>query len=415
MIRTHSLLVSLALLLACLAGCASIGDSGFSTREPGTPMPPRMNPNGGHLVIVGGGLKKNNTAIRERFISLCAEGPIGIIPIASGDGLSAGETSAEGWRELAGTRKVIVIALTKDSTNANDADLARQIADCGGIWFTGGDQSRVTAVLKPKGEQTECLKACFSVLARGGVIGGTSAGAALMTDPMITGGQSPGRRTRDPEETTASSVRIGPGIGFLSCGLTDQHFLERGRMGRLISALHERGIHVGFGIRENCALVVDRERGVGEAMGDRAVCVLAPVFRPMDETSANTRCASLSVLSTGDTVAFGRGEFDPRSITPARGLVRPGNGPRPASSRAAATRRVADPWDMAVIENALDRLENDPAQLTLQSDRLALELGGMSSARVFTDPTGARHACIVNITVSVRPAPPSPAAAPEQE
>jgi cyanophycinase len=391
----------LAALLACLSGCASVGESGFASRDDQGAPAAAPNPNGGHLVIVGGGLKDDNAPVHERFVRLCAGGPIGIVPIASGGGLSAGASSADDWRLFAGKREVIVIPLTKDSRNADDAQIARQISECGGLWFTGGDQSRVTAVLKPGGRETECLKACFAVLARGGVIGGTSAGAAIMTDPMITGGQSPGRLFRDPDET-ASPVRTAPGLGFLSIGLTDQHFLERGRMGRLIAALHERSIPIGFGIRENCALIVDREHDRAEAIGDRAVCILAPIHRPVEEASGATQCASLSVLSTGDTLTFGHGSFDPRSIIPDHGLSTPAVEPRPRSSHAAATRHLRDPWDMATVENALDRLESDPAQLTLEGDRASIEFGGLSASRTFIDPAHRRHACLVNVQVCVR-------------
>jgi cyanophycinase len=411
MIRINSLLAVLG-LVACFAGCASKGDSsvGPAAMAPTSSPFPTGTPSGGHLVIVGGGLKQDNADIHYRFVGLCAEGPIGIIPLASGDGMAAGTDSIATWHHYAGEKPVTVIPLVMNSREANDSKLAQRIAACGGLWFTGGDQSRVTAVLKPNGEMTECLKACYAVLAKGGVIGGTSAGAAIMSDPMITGGQSPGRLNRDPDEA-AAPVRIGPGLGFLPVGLTDQHFLERGRMGRLITALNQQHIPVGFGIRENCALVVDREHHAAEAMGDRAVCVLAPTTC-VDDSSNPALCASLSVLSTGDTVKLSSGEFDPRSITPAHGLIRPAQQPRPQSSQVAATRRVPDPWDKAVVENVLDRLENDPAQITLQSDRVSLEFGDLPSARMFVDPTGKRHACLVNIGVTVRPAP---AAVPAQQ
>lgn len=260
----------------------------------------------GHLVIVGGGLEDDNAAVFTRFVELCSDGPIGIVPTASGDGLEAGEHSAARWRKWAGTREVVVIPLTQfDAAKAGDPAIITQIDACGGLWFTGGDQSRIVAVFRPEGKDTPAMQAVRRVLDKGGVVGGTSAGAAMMSDPMITGG----RWSRDitaNDDNDPPRVTTGPGLGLFTSGMTDQHFLERARMGRLIEALLETNTQIGYGVSENCALVVDRSRGIGEVIGDLGVCVvLCGKFQ--GEPRESTPWTRVSLLSDGDRVLVDSG------------------------------------------------------------------------------------------------------------
>lgn len=295
----HLRITSLFVLIATLAGfllggCAS------------TPTP------SGHLVIVGGGLKEDNAAIHTRFVELCTDGPIGIVPTASGDGLEAGAEVAARWRRWAGTREVVVIPLTQhDADKASDPAIIKQIDACGGLWFTGGDQSRIVAVFRPEGKDTPAMQAVRRVLDKGGVVGGTSAGAAMMSDPMITGGRSRSGKSSDPENADDRRVRTGPGLGLFTFGLTDQHFLERGRMGRLIDAIQDTGGQMGFGVSENCAMVVDRGSGESEAIGDRALCVLSA--RSRDASDGRVASLRLSILSTGDRTDAATGKVTPRT------------------------------------------------------------------------------------------------------
>ncbi len=375
----------LCLVFALLTGCHGV--SGYPREE-------------GHLVIVGGGLKDDNAAVFNRFVELCAPGPIGMIPIASGDGIAAGESTAERWRKYSGTRPVIVIPLTQnDSAKSDDPEIAKLIASCGGLWFTGGDQSRVVKVLRPEGRRSACLAACFGVLGRNGVIGGTSAGAAIMSDPMILGGQSRGRATRDPDETE-STVRFGPGLGFLSGPLTDQHFLERGRMGRLVDALNATHIGTGVGIRENSALVVHRADGTCEPIGRRAVCVIQ-VQPPLQNSNVST--ARLSVLSTGDRLTLGTGLATP-AVGLAPGKPRVSSGPDMRIGPLLDAKKVADPWEMRTMEASLELFTGGPATVMRENDRIEVTLSADTNSKVFLDPTGARPPCLLNLSLMFRPA-----------
>lgn len=288
-------LAALALVSICLGACAAT-----SAHRPGAADDPRA----GHLVIVGGGLQDDNRAVYERFAALAsARGDrhtlIGIIPIASGDGLKAGEEAADRWAKWVNNR-VEVIPMTKDDAAlAADPCVVQVIDRCSAVWFIGGDQSRITAVLRPDGRSTPALEALRRLLTRGGVIGGTSAGAAIMSDPMILGGTSAdsrgaGATTSDPDNPARSGVRTGPGLGFFSDGIVDQHFLERNRMGRLIDAVRSTGRRFGYGVSENCAMVVDLQRRVVECIGVNGVCVI----------DVGTSPTTVRVLSTGERLGL---------------------------------------------------------------------------------------------------------------
>jgi cyanophycinase len=375
----------LALLLFLLPACTAITSPTSS----------------GHLVIVGGGLKDENAPIFNRFESLCADGPIGIIPLASGDGLKAGESVAERWRKYSTTRQVVVIPLTQhDTDKANDPTIAAQIRSCGGLWFTGGDQSRITKVLRPDpATHTACYDACMSVLSeKNGVIGGTSAGAAMMSDPMITGGRSASAksaRNSDPDNQDSHRVTTAPGMGFLANGLTDQHFVQRGRLGRLIDALRDTGIQRGFAVSENCAIIVDRNSGVCEALGeDYAVWILnATSPRPLDPGQTSLR---VSILSSGDRI-------DPlrERVVPAPPL-RDVRGDGVSEVR----RAVDDVWSRASISQALEHIAGSggrSATFTLIDARTSLAFIADEKSSVYVGIPG-RTPCFANLRVVVKPA-----------
>ncbi len=369
--------VALALLfvLGSLSGCTTSSATGDR----------------GHLVIVGGGLKDDHAAVFNRFVSLCADGPIGIIPIASGDGIKAGESSAERWRKYSGTRPVIVIPLTQsDASKSDDPVIAQQIASCGGLWFTGGQQDRVVKVLRPEGKRSACLASCFSVLQRNGVIGGTSAGAAIMSDPMITGGRSASAKSRDPDNEDNHHVTTSAGLGFFKFGLTDQHFTQRGRQGRLVDALRDTNISRGFGISENCALVVDRATAVCEVVGEQAaVWVFDMTGSGVRNTYSGLR---VSILGNGDAVNAQSGEVNPLAgLRLSRGFEV--FEPLPM---------VPDVWAYSSIQDQLRVVRSSRNGTAVTRDALtSLTLQADESSRVLEG--GERFPCYINLNMVVMP------------
>lgn len=230
----------------------------------------------GALVICGGGGLPD--AARRKFVEL-AGGPkarIVVIPTASEDadadvrGPGLAEYYIEPWTKC-GAGSVTVLH-TRSRSKADDLAFAKPLEDATGVWFGGGDQSRVTEAYLG----TAVEKALWTVLDRGGVLGGTSAGAAIMSRVMITGGQ---------EKAT-----VGTGFGFLPGAVVDQHALRRNRVNRLLGVLADHPGISGIAIDEATALVVRRDRW--QVIGKSYVVLCRPATRESP--------ARFDVLNDGD-------------------------------------------------------------------------------------------------------------------
>ncbi len=144
---------------------------------------------------------------------------------------------------------------------ANGPAAGAVLREATGVFFTGGDQERITGVLG--GTAVDSL--LHELVGAGRVVlAGTSAGAAMMAGTMIVGGDRPG--------VTADSVRTGPGLEFLPCVLIDQHFAERGRLNRLLSAVARYPHELGVGIDEDTAILTGGDSF--EVLGSGAVTVV---------------------------------------------------------------------------------------------------------------------------------------------
>lgn len=210
----------------------------------------------GTLLIVGGGSQP--PALVSRFVEL-AGGPgkarIAVMPMASAEAAEGGEEKAEQLRGLGA--EVIVMNLTHDQAQTDSA--ARLLDGITGVWFNGGDQARLTAAL----QDTRTLEAIRARYLDGAVLAGTSAGAAIMSDSMITGDQfragedTSGYYGDDYPRIARRSIVVTRGLGFLNNAIVDQHFLRRERHNRLLSVVLERPTLLGVGIDEGTALRVD--------------------------------------------------------------------------------------------------------------------------------------------------------------
>ncbi len=137
---------------------------------------------------------------------------------------------------------------TRDTKTADSADFVKPLLDATGIWFSGGDQSKLTKAYAG----TKVSEAIKKRYADGAVVGGTSAGAAIMSDVMITGGTD--------EATTAE------GFGLLPGTVVDQHFTQRKREKRLAGVIAKHPKALGIGIDESTAVVVSG--GVAKVLGE---------------------------------------------------------------------------------------------------------------------------------------------------
>ena len=216
----------------------------------------------GHLVIIGGGPRPS--FLIDSIVELAGgrEGRLVIIPIASAEPVETAEYQQEQF-EQAGIGDVEVLIFDRETVDA-PAHLAA-IDRATGVFFSGGDQRRLTDVMT----DSRLLARIRQLYTRGGLVAGTSAGAAVMSGVMITGDE---RLNDDPdrafETIVAENIETEPGFGFLPGSIVDQHFVARRRHNRLISLVLEHPDLLGIGIDESTAVVVgppDRFEVVGES------------------------------------------------------------------------------------------------------------------------------------------------------
>jgi cyanophycinase len=247
-------------LLRRIGGIALVGAAIAAHRPAAKP---------GRLVIVGGALADSNEAIYRAILDArLGDGPFCIFPTAAATPEKSIDEPVKAFEKYSGpgTAKGILISSARPET-ARDPAIVAQISACSGFFFIGGVQSRVIMAFRPDGKPTPAYDALMARWREGAVVSGSSAGAAIMSDPMIAGGTSAAAIVRGVRRTTVaasdsdeatSGVTITTGLGFFSSALADQHFLARGRFGRLLVALLDLDqFDLAFGIDENTALVVD--------------------------------------------------------------------------------------------------------------------------------------------------------------
>lgn len=217
----------------------------------------------GKLVIIGGAEDKDGDCKVLREFVRCAGGisaRIAVITAATSLPREVGDEYIRVFERLGVSDvKVIDTEVREDASEPHNIKAAEEAT---GIFFTGGDQARITELIKGTKLDTVIH---HRYQREGVVIGGTSAGAAMMPDMMIVEGES---KTHPRFDT----VDMGPGMGFLPGIVVDQHFAQRGRLGRLIAALMRQPAVVGIGIDENTAVIVDGDEF--EVIGDGAVTVV---------------------------------------------------------------------------------------------------------------------------------------------
>jgi cyanophycinase len=291
-----------ALVCLVVAGCAStaVSRSAMFSHE-STLTTPR-----GTLLIVGGGSQPDELV--KHFVDLAGgrgKARIAILPMATSEAAEAG-AEKEAQLDSLGADSFV---LNFPRSRADDDSLVSKIRTATGIWFPGGDQSLLTAALGG----SAVLRAIHDRYNAGAVVGGTSAGAAVMSDSMITGNQFyPGSAAAlDSSNFTRVGrhvIEIVPGLGFVHNAIVDQHFIRRQRQNRLISVVLERPSLLGVGIDEGTALEVTPD-GKWVVLGRSAVMIL-------DARGSRTTSATAPVLgSTGVKLSLlpAGSTYDPRT------------------------------------------------------------------------------------------------------
>lgn len=235
-----------------------------------TPTVQYLQSASGTLMICGGGEMSED--IMLQFVETAGGEDARIVVITTASETADNEEIEEDlefWRALKIER--LAILHTRSRETANDPEFVRPLADATGIWFIGGKQAWLAdTYLGTASEQH-----VHDVLRRGGVVGGISAGAAIMSSVMIRAG-----------ETEAVT---GRGFGLLPGTIIDQHFLARHRQQRLMGALAANPGMIGLGIDEGAAVLVQGRRLKVLGSSDVVACV----------SSAPGRSAKVETLKPG--------------------------------------------------------------------------------------------------------------------
>lgn len=302
-----------------------------SFRLTGVKLSLQESPKRGPLAMIGGRFESDNQPLFDALKSLC-DGRIAVLSMASGYPLEVGQELVDDFQHYGFDAQLIPLFWEDRDTAAFDPAVVDSLASYGSFFFSGGNQARIVETLVQNGVETPALCCIRSCHARGGLIAGTSAGAAIMSGPMILSGTSLNALSAglSEDENDEDGFRLGRGLGFFSWGLVDQHFLQRGRIGRLLAASRELGEQMAFGVDENSALLVRGDRAT--VIGETGV-----VFVDLRKASYNTpgydiSDVRVSYLDDGDSFDLVRGKplpaADKQRVRVTRGSYR-----RPAPVR----------------------------------------------------------------------------------
>ena len=220
----------------------------------------------GPLVIIGGGNRPSYLIQRIIELSGGDDSKIVIVPNASSQPLETAQFQMEQFKSE-GAGEVDFLSFTDESADEKENFVRLKGATC--IFFSGGDQSRLTGALLG----TALLKEIRGMHERGCVISGTSAGAAVMSEIMITGNEKNVTEEENPFiAIKIDNIETRQGFGFVKRAIIDQHFVMRKRENRLISLVLENSELLGIGIDESTAIIIGYNDKL-EVLGDNSVMI----------------------------------------------------------------------------------------------------------------------------------------------
>ena len=217
----------------------------------------------GNLVIIGGAEdKQGDSVVLKQTVEIIGGNNARLVVITTPT--ESPEEVGSQYRnvfERLGVKDICILNIrTRD--HANLEENVKIINDSTGIFFTGGDQLRITSIIGG----TKSWNALDEAYLRGVVMIGTSAGASVMSETMIIEGNS-----NDPARKC--TLKMAPGLGFMKEAIIDQHFAQRGRIGRLLCGVAENPHMLGIGIDEDTAIRVFPDAHF-EIIGTNSVTVL---------------------------------------------------------------------------------------------------------------------------------------------
>ena len=299
-------LAALAVAMSCMTGTARSADSTATPEQTAT---------AGYAVVIGGALTADNDAVWSRLVQLAGGPGARYVVFATAAGnpeRSAGRIIANLRSHGAVAEHVAVAPLLPGIDVAREVENPKWIElvrGARGVYFAGGAQERIVDTLMPGGKVPPLLQAVWDVYRSGGVVAGSSAGAAIMSATMIRDGE-------DMMSLLKGTIRPGKeidrGLGFVGEGLfTDQHFLRRGRIGRLLPVMVATGYKRGLGVEENTAAIVHNHEVEIVGAGGALFTDLERANNDAKLGAFNLRGARLSFLDRGDRLNLATGDISP--------------------------------------------------------------------------------------------------------
>ncbi|MFZ6870641.1 cyanophycinase [Undibacterium sp. Di27W] len=271
----------------------------------------------GSLVIIGGALRADNAVVWQRIVQQAGGkgAKIAVIPAAAGNPEKSGGFAVESLNQNGAQAFLIPLSVKhpqfKPEDIVNDAAWLDKLKDASGVFFTGGDQGRIVqALVKPDGGKTAMLEAIWALYQRGGVIAGSSAGAAIMSTTMFYDAK-PVLPTLKLGVTDGKEIAAG--LGFIGPDVfIDQHLIIRGRFARMLPVMLKKNYKLGLGVDENTAMVVSNQTEV-EVIGYKGAILfdLSQATTDGSQKNFNISNARISYLDRGD-----RFNLRTRTLTP---------------------------------------------------------------------------------------------------
>ncbi|KAB3537690.1 cyanophycinase [Alkaliphilus pronyensis] len=204
------------------------------------------------LIIIGGGEdKKANKDILKEVVHLAGgkQSKIAIITTATNYPLEVGEEYKRLFYDLDAERVETINIINRKE--ANRRQISEELKEMTCVFFVGGDQLRISSILGGTVFHCHVLEA----VKNGVIVAGTSAGASMMSEVMVVEGE-------EEDAPRKCTIKMAPGMGFLDEVIIDQHFNQRGRIGRLLGAVAQNPVSLGIGIDEDTAMIVNNQNEI---------------------------------------------------------------------------------------------------------------------------------------------------------
>jgi cyanophycinase len=224
--------------------------------------PAKIEAKQGTLIIIGGGERKDDEGTVLQEVARRADnGKLVVATIATAEPQETWEDYRKIFTKL-GVKKVEWLDVRIREEGFKE-EVVRILDEAAVVFFTGGDQLKITSQLG----DSYVYRRIEEIYEKGGTIAGTSAGASVMSETMLISGDG------DESHKVDAVLGMAPGLGLIRNAVVDQHFAQRGRLGRLLGAITQNPRTLGIGLDENTAIVVHGDEHF-EVIGAGAVYVL---------------------------------------------------------------------------------------------------------------------------------------------